>query len=100
MFVFQDKRHPINLIADNETIEASNGNGSSVVAGLEGVCEDGNDAEKLSKLNEPLKTGWRRETVVSRISKNFEVQGTVRYYAPGSQVQLTDIGQIQAVGTT
>lgn len=55
--------------------------------------------DELSKLRQPLFDGWKRETIVSHITRNGEVQGIVRYYAPGSLVELTDIGQIEQVGS-
>ena len=51
----------------------------------------------LEILREPLEKGWRRETVVSSIGRDFQIEGHVRYYAPGSQVELRNIVQIQTV---
>lgn len=85
-------------------MEANDGTDSSVtdLESIESTYGDNEacDSENLLKLKEPLENGWRRETVVSRISRNSQIHGTVRYYAPNSQVELTDIGQIQSVSHT
>lgn len=48
-------------------------------------------------LRAPLHQGWRRETVISQITRKFKVRGEVCYYAPGSQQKLNKIEEIQKV---
>lgn len=64
---------------------------------MTGTEKEATEIDELIKLNQPLKIGWRRETVISHISKAYRIHGTVRYFAPGSQVELTNIEQIRAV---
>lgn len=51
----------------------------------------------LSDLRVPLQNGWQRETVMQGLTKSKEIRGDVYYYAPGSQIKLENIGQIEKV---
>jgi hypothetical protein len=35
-----------------------------------------------SKVRQPLKLGWRRETIVKEMMRNGQVRGDVTYYSP------------------
>lgn len=51
----------------------------------------------LNELRGPLDKGWKRETIIRGLTKNGQIRGDVCYYAPGSQIKLKHIGQVQTV---
>ncbi|KAJ6642806.1 hypothetical protein Bhyg_07760, partial [Pseudolycoriella hygida] len=88
----QDERQSLISVGTNDTFENNDGSGSSAATDSEMKVSD----LELFKLKEPLENGWRRETVVSHVTVN-QVYGTIRYNAPSSQVEITDIEHIQTV---
>lgn len=71
---------------------------SESLADASGMSDsDGEDMANLSELRAPLDKGWKRETIIRGLTKNMQIRGDVCYYAPGSQMKLKHIGQIQTV---
>lgn len=71
---------------------------SESLADASGMSDsDGEEMVNLSELRAPLDKGWKRETIIRGLTKNMQIRGEVCYYAPGSQMKLKHIGQIQTV---
>lgn len=72
---------------------------SESLADASGMSDsEGEEMVNLSELRAPLDKGWKRETIIRGLTKNMQIRGDVCYYAPGSQMKLKHIGQIQTVG--
>lgn len=71
---------------------------SESLADASGMSDsDGEELQNLSELRAPLEKGWKRETIIRGLTKNGQIRGEVYYYAPGSQMKLKHIGQVQSV---
>lgn len=72
---------------------------SESIADASGLSDSDNDEQHLNlmELRAPLDKGWKRETIIRGLTKNGQIRGDVCYYAPGSQIKLKHIGQIQTV---
>ncbi|KAJ6644557.1 Bromodomain adjacent to zinc finger domain protein 2B, partial [Pseudolycoriella hygida] len=71
---------------------------SESLADASGMSDsEGEEMVNLSELRAPLDKGWKRETIIRGLTKNMQIRGDVYYYAPGSQMKLKHIGQIQTI---
>lgn len=71
---------------------------SESLADASGMSDsEGEEMVNLSELRAPLDKGWKRETIIRGLTKGMQIRGDVCYYAPGSQMKLKHIGQIQTV---
>lgn len=48
----------------------------------------------ISDLRVPMELGWKRETVISGLTKTGQIRGEVFYYAPGSTSKLKNMNQV------
>lgn len=55
------------------------------------------DATTSAQLRVPLQHGWKRETIFENVSREFEIEGEVYYYSPGSLRKLRSIEEVEKV---
>ena len=87
----------IRLAIEQNNLELQSNTDDSESINDSAVSESEGDSEEynVNELRTPLEKGWRRETIIRGLTKSGQIKGEVYYFAPGTQIKLVGIEQVE-----